>query len=136
MTAREAFDKICWTARKEYTAQLTEQCGLSLNLEDFFTRLIKDAARTNRFSSDIRYTLNEIEDQLREFKEGDEWKPIFIGFRRDGVDGTSFVLSTINNAKDSSQAIRERYFAFYGIDVKQEKDYRYFYRLSICEYWT
>ena len=136
MTARELYDKLLWSTEKEYMAQLIPEHGLSVNIEDFFTKLVKNAARTNRFSSDIRYTFNEIEDQMKNFKDGDEWSPVFIGFRRDGVDGTSYVLSNMNQADGNTRIIYDRYFAFYGVDVVKEDEYTSFYKIKVHEYWT
>ena len=138
MNSRELFDYLDWSTTKEYTAQLLDNGGLSVNIEDTYTKLIKDAARTNRFSGDIRFTLNEIEYQLDNFKNNDEWKPVFVGFRRHGVDGTSSVLYEVNKGIPLSErrTIIDKYFAFYGIDLVKEKEYDSFYKLKVCERWT
>ena len=136
MTARELFDSIGWSTEKEYTAQLLDRGGLSVNISDFYTTLIKDAARTNRFSCDIIRPINNIDDQLNNFKAGDEWKPVFIGCRRDGVNDTEYVLSSISSAGSRYRDIVSQYFAFYGVDVVKEKEYHNFYKVKICELWT
>ena len=138
MTARELFDSLGWSRTKEYTAQLLDRGGLSVNIEDFYTLLVKDAARTNRYSGDIRFTFDDFECQLNNFKKGDEWKPIFVGCRRHGVDGTGYVLTEVNRVGSISRyrAIVDKYFAFYGVDLIKEEEYDNFYKLKVCEYWT
>ena len=55
--------------------------GLSVNISDIFTRLIKDAVRCNSYSSDVYYDLQKIEETVRNYRNFAEVEPIFIGFR-------------------------------------------------------
>lgn len=88
-----------------------------VNLSDIFTRLIKDAARCNSYSSDVYYDLRKIDEEVRAYRNGAEFTPIFIGFRRHGVDGNTFILSRI---EDDPYNVYREYFALYSLTVQQD----------------
>lgn len=104
--------------------------GLSVNISDFFTRLIKDAARCNSYASDVYYDLCAIDKAIREYRPMQEFTPIFVGFRRHGVDGNLFVLSRIGEDKYN---VHREYFALYSIMV--EPDGEGWYNVKMNEYW-
>lgn len=92
--------------------------GLSVNISDIFTRLIKDAARCNSYSSDVFYDLQKIEETIRNYRNFAEVEPIFVGFRRHGVDGNLFILSRIEG---DPYAVHNLYFALYSLTVEQNE---------------
>jgi len=93
------------------------------NPSAMFSQLIKDAARCNYYNSDIFYDLKAIYDRLEAFKTPEEdphySDPIWLGFRKMGVDGTSFVLSRIG--EDTHRAAQE-YFALYSVKIDPAED--------------
>ena len=133
MTSRELFEALSPNDTIELTAQLLEN-GLSVNMSGVYSQLIKEAARCNNYNSDVVYDIEDIMDRLKEFRAGDEWKPVFIGFRRHGVDGTSFVLSRIGSPERRYNVIYKEYFALYAIDVEEETEG--FYKVIFCTYNT
>ena len=44
-----------------------------------------------------------------------------IGFRRDGTDGNSFVLSRVNGECSSIYGIHKLYFALYFVEVLEDE---------------
>jgi len=133
MTSRELFDALQPNKTIDLTAQLLGN-GLNVNMSGVYSQLIKEAARCNNYNSDVVYDIEDIMDRLKEFRAGDEWKPIFIGFRRHGVDGTSFVLSRIGKLENRYNVIYDEYFALYAVDVEQESEG--WYKVNFCTYYT
>jgi hypothetical protein len=129
MTSNELYRKLTPYRTEKYYAQMSDS-GLKVNLSDLFSILIKDAARCNSYNSDIYYDLVSIEKDMLEYDPEKDFEPRWIGFRKMGVDGTSFVLQ---KAGDPScyGSLSSNYFALYSITV--EKD-RYFYNLILNEY--
>lgn len=130
MTSKELYSKLQPIKTDYETAQLTEN-GLSVNMSGTYTKLIKDAARCNDYSSDIFYDLTTINDALETFDPDVEFEPIWIGFRKLGVDGTSFVMCRIDNA-NPLMSLTKTYFALYSIDIVSEGGG--FYCIEINEY--
>ena len=123
----------------EASAQCIEKCPYSadkrmeVNLFSEFTELIKQAARCNRYASDLIYDINSVNDAMETWT-GE--KTLFaFGFRRDGVDGNSFVLSRVNNECKNIYDIHKLYFAIYFIEVKEDKDYFSFYKVETNGYY-
>ena len=104
----------------------------SVNISDIMTRLIKDAARCNSYSSDVFYSLQKIDETVRNYRNFAEVEPIFIGFRRHGVDGNSFVMCRIGD--NPYNAYRE-YFALYSLTIEQKPDEFGWATLVFNEYW-
>ena len=131
MTSQELFNKMRPSRQHKYTARLLSD-GLNLNLSDIFCPLIKDAARCNSYASDVFYDLKNIEKRMEEYKEDEPFEPIWIGFRRHGVDGTGYVLG---RAEDESMygTMSHNYFALYSITV--ENDEYGFKNVILSEYW-
>jgi len=117
------------TEVKEHVQVLAD--GISCNLSDFYTKLIKDAARCNRYSSDIVFDINEINEKLKTYRNGREFEPVWIGFRRHGVDGTSYVVSAITEQPDLQPY--QRYFALYSVMVEDGDPG--WCKIIINEYW-
>ena len=106
---------------------------MDANLSDIFTELIKQAARCNRYSSDIIYDIGSINDAMEKWN-GE--KTLFVmGFRRDGVDGNSFVLSRVNNECEKLYKIHDKYFAIYFVEVKEDEGYTDFYKVVCSGYY-
>lgn len=129
-------EKLYETLRPSKTETLTAQIladRMSVNLSTFFTTLIKDAARCNNYSSDVYYNLREIDEKVHDYRDMDLFTPIFIGFRRHGVDGNAFILSRITSANDNVYIVHNEYFALYSIDV--QSDGAGWAKVIINEYW-
>lgn len=142
MTSREYFDNLSTLSIKSddyYRISLNAR-GNDFNISDLFTDLIKDAARCNRFSSDLYYDLCEISGSLNAYVADDDWDPVFIGFRRDGVDGTGLVLA---RAEEKANDMRSRgfkstfipdcYFALYAIEVTTVDEHEA--KMLVRQYW-
>ena len=115
MTIQELYEKLRPSKTTHANGQVltTEFC---VNLSDIFTRLIKDAARCNSYSSDVYYDLRKIDEEVHAYRNGAEFTPIFIGFRRHGVDGNTFILSRI---EENPYNVHREYFALYSLTVEQ-----------------
>lgn len=90
--------------------------GLDFNYSGMFSKLIKDAARCNHYNSDIFYDLKHIESRLKEFNPEEEFEPIWIGFRKMGVDGTEFVIRRCED-QNCYGSLSNNYFALYSFIV-------------------
>lgn len=132
MTIQELYTKLRPSKTETLTAQILAD-RMSVNLSTFFTTLIKDAARCNSYSSDIYYDLREIDENVHAYRGTEEFTPLFIGFRRHGVDGSSIVLSRINCANDNVYIVHNEYFALYSVNV--ERDGEGWAKVIINEYW-
>ena len=116
MTIQELYTKLRPTKTEEMSAQLLSD-GLSVNFSDMFTTLIRDAARCNSYSSDVFYDLTTIYDAFKDFRANTVFQPIFVGFRRYGVDSNSFILSRIG---EDTYSLHREYFALYSVMVKPD----------------
>lgn len=128
MTSFELFDKMSPSETHTYTAQLNAG-GLDFNQSDMYSRLIKDAARCNGYNSDIFYDMKYIEERMKEFDGTEEFEPIWIGFRKLGVDCTQFVLCRVSD-EYTYGTMSNNYFALYSIVVEKKKDDWYNVRLN------
>lgn len=127
MTSKELYEKLKPYKERRFTCRLLVD-GLSMNLSDIFCPLIKDAARCNSYQSDVYYDLKLIESTLKEFRPEDiGFDPIWIGFRKMGVDGTRFVLTR----QENDTYLTQSYFALYAITV-QKRTYTYEYLKENC----
>ena len=132
MTSAELLDKMTPSEQHRYFAQLNSD-GLNYDQSDVFCRLIKDAARCNRYNSDIFYDMNIIDRRMHEFVSSEKFDPIWIGFRKNGVDCTEFVLNRVSD-KSVYGEMNKNYFALYSITV--EKKDNYFYDVILNEYYV
>lgn len=130
MTSKELFNKIKPSHTETYLAQLLSD-GLSVNLSDMFSKFVKDAARCNGYNSDIFYDMILINDTMKQFKHGDEVDPIWVGFRKLGVDGTNYILSRCNT-QTCYKDLSRNYFALYSVTIDQEDGD--FYHVNLHEY--
>lgn len=106
---------------------------LDVNLSSEFTELIRQAARCNRYSSDIVYDIGNVNDAMEVWTGG---KTLFVfGFRRDGVDGNSFVLSRVNNECKEIHNIHNLYFSIFFMEVKKDEGYVDFYKVVTDGYY-
>jgi hypothetical protein len=119
MTSRELYNKIKPTKQTLYFCRI-ELDGLVLNFSEIFCKLVKDAARCNGYNSDVYYVMKEIEDAFSYFSEEKAFEPIWVGFRRYGVDCTDYVLSRCDEDNVFSSLLKT-YFTLYSIDVIQEE---------------
>lgn len=105
-----AHDTMTDTGRRSYYNGKYE-----VNHSGILTRLIQEAGRfCERFASDLFIDWGGVERWIDNADTGAETVFLF-GFRRDGVDGNSFVLSRYNN----------------GCYAYPEKEYRSMWRLEI-----
>lgn len=129
MTIQQLYEKLHPSKTMTAHAQMLAD-GLSVSVSDIYTRLIKDAARCNSYSSDVFYDLQKIDRELHEFRPGSIFEPIFVGFRRHGVDGNSFILSRIG---ENPYNTHQEYFALYSLTV--EPDGEGWYNVLFNEYY-
>lgn len=136
MTSAELFKTLKPSRTKEFEGYRMRTGGLSLNYSDVFSHLIKDAARTNRFQSDVYYSLKDIENAINNFDPDNMPDPIWVAFRKDGVDGTSYILVTYDD-QNTYGSLSKRYFTLYSISFRSEDSHfgeRYF--MDFNEYWV
>lgn len=129
MTSKELYQLLKPDVQETIQAQLLSD-GLNANVSSFYTRLIKDAARCNKYSCDVFYDIEGIEKALRNYKPGNEFKPIWIGFRKYGVDGTAYVVS---HAEDGLHILHREYFALYSMNIESFDSG--WANIVINEYW-
>ena len=120
MTSSELYKKLTPTSEKYYEC-CNRARGLDVNLSDMFSKFVKDAARCSAYNSDIFYDMKTIESAMREFDPTVEFDPIWVGFRRYGVDCTSYVLCRAE-AESTYGSLSHNYFALYSITVKERGD--------------
>lgn len=116
LTSEELYERIKTDNTTKFMAQYMPGLGLNVNMVDAFNRLIKDAARCNAYNSDVYYDIKSINEMLENFKPEEIPEPIWIGFRRMGVDGTSYVLCNADKQMPYLTLSRN-YFALYCITV-------------------
>ena len=106
---------------------------LVANMTDVYSKLIKEAGRCNRFSSDVIYDINEIEKQMESYPEIRKFDPVLVGFRKDGVDGNSFILSRCNG---NPYEVYRDYFALYSVTLEDDPSpvYNDYKMLVLTEY--
>lgn len=101
--------------------------GIDVNLSSSFTAMIKEAAKCNRFSSDLIYDIQIINSRLNFFDLFDDecYSPILIACRKDGVDGNEFITSRVENAsRNCAYAIcfPESYFSVFAVTFEKSED--------------
>ena len=128
-TIRELYAKLRPSKTSDVTGQILAD-GVCVNISDFFTRLIRDAARCNSYSSDVYYDLRIIDREIKKYKPGQDFEPIFVGFRRHGVDGNAFILSRIEG---NPYNVTREYFALYSVMIEQESEG--WCKVLLNEYW-
>ena len=134
MTSKDLLKKMTPSDKHTYIAQLNSKGkGLDFNHVDMFSRLIKDAARCNEYNSDIYYDMQHIEDRMQDFNPDEEFEPIWIGFRKMGVDCTAFILSRCEH-ENVYGSLSSNYFALYSINVDLEETFPGFYDVVLSEY--
>jgi len=79
-----------------------------LNLSDFYTQLIKEAARCESYSSDVLYTIDEIKARLAANEEGH----FVLAFYMNGVDHEEYYLQR--------KKTPYYYFAVYSVDIQRD----------------
>lgn len=118
MKSRELYSDLKPIKTEYHTSQVNSN-GITVNMSGFITTLIKEAARCNNYSSDVIFDIDDIREAFCNYNPEEEFEPIWIGFRRYGVDGTDYVLSRVNSRDDISE-LRKHYFALYSIDVEKD----------------
>lgn len=136
---REYFGNRGANYHSEASAQCVEKRPYAMefkmdsNLSSEFSELIRQAARCNRYGSDLIYDINNVNDAMETWTG--EKKLFVFGFRRDGVDGNSFVLSRVNNECENIHNIHKLYFAIYFMEVKEDEGYKGFYKVVTDGYY-
>lgn len=127
MTSKELYKKLSPTSEEIEFAQAVAG-KVNWNTSSFFTKLIKDAARCNSYCSDVYYDMNAISEQLDNYT-GD-FEPMWIGFRRNGVDGTNLILARI---QDDYLEVHNEYFALYSLNIIPDEGS--WIKVITREYW-
>lgn len=134
MTSTELFNELKPCSVRSVEGYYREGHGLDINYSDIFNKLIKDAARTNRFQSDVYYVLKEIETTLNDYNPENPPEPIWAACRKYGVDGTGFLIVAYNQEKTYG-SLSSRYFAIYSVSFRQENsEYGKRYYVDFNEY--
>lgn len=130
LTSQELFNAIKPFSRTEYLAQLTEN-GLAFNPSDLYSTFIKEAARCNKFNSDVIFDIENLSERFHIYS-GKEFEPVWLGFRKLGVDGTDYVLLRLENELPWVSLTRE-YFALYSVSLEL-KNYEGLYNVVLNKY--
>ena len=131
MTSSQLFETLKTFSESKYYAQLLPD-GLNVNLSDIFCKFIKDAARCNGYGSDIYYDMKIVDEAMKNYTGDKEFVPIWVGFRKLGVDSTDYVLHRIMSNKTVFSDLTSNYFALYSITLEHEEGC--FYKLVLREY--
>lgn len=135
MSIEELYQRLTPTHIIEETAQMLAD-GLSVNLSGIFDTLIREAARCNAYAGDLFYDMAEINEKVRGYREGQDFAPLFVGFRRYGVDGSMLISARVLSglAEDDSVygKLSREYFALYSVMILP--DVRGWKRLVFCKY--
>ena len=116
MTSKELYEKLSPSTEKLFRRAYLTEYGLEINLESMFSKFIRDAARCNAYNADVYYDIHSIKEALKNFDPEKVFEPIWVGFRKMGVDGTSYVLC--NADKDYVYAnLSSHYFALYSVNI-------------------
>lgn len=108
---------------------------LEANLSSEYTALIKEAARCNRYSNDLIYDIEAINHALETFDPDNDLPVFAIGFRKDGVDGNGFIMSSVSNdGRGSLYDIYKLYFAVYFVEIKEDEGFPGFYKVETKGY--
>ena len=118
LTSQELFDAIKPSSRKAYLAQVTDK-GLIFNPVDMFSTFIKEAARCNDYNSDVILDIAHLTERFNTYR-GEEFEPIWVGFRKLGVDGTNYVLLRLKN-KIEWISLTKEYFALYSVSLEHDE---------------
>lgn len=114
---KKTMEEITAGIQRRKTADASGQIlsdGINANMSSIWTALIKEAARCNRYSSDILIDIRSIENKMkgREIADGDKW---YFGFRKDGVDHAAFIETRLDNGNN----LYRDYFALYMLEAKE-----------------
>ncbi len=129
-TSKKIFEKLTPARKDKFSSQLLED-GLNVNLSTMFSRFVKDAARCNGYNSDIFYDMKYIEKRMKEFNPEEEFEPIWVGFRKLGVDGTDYIIARCTDSNINSD-LYSNYFALYSVSVEDRGEG--FYDVILNEY--
>ena len=121
----ELYEKLHPTNEQRTECHYDPSTGLSFNTSSIFSQLIKDAARCNGYNSDVYYDLKGIDQRLESYNPDKEFDPVWIGFRKLGVDGTAFVLSRCDDKESVFVNLDRTYFALYSFMIEKNDD-RYY----------
>lgn len=121
---------------EETTGAYVGKNGIDINLSSAFTTMIKEAARCNRYSSDVIYDIQAINNRLETFNYNNEnsYEPIVIAFRKDGVDGNGFILSRVSDASANAQYsihFPKDYFSMFSLEFVKDDDYPGYVNIKI-----
>lgn len=134
MTGNELFKLLTPYSVESFEGYYRDGRGLDINYSDVFCQLIRDAARTNRFQSDVYYSLKQIDETTKDFSPEYIPDPIWIGFRKDGVDGTAYVEVSCDDNK-LYRSLSSRYFMLYSVSFRiAETEYGERYYMDLNKY--
>ena len=112
-------------------APYSQEKKLSCNMSAIFSEFIKQAARCNRYNSDVIYDIQTINAAMEVWNN--EKNLFAIGFRRDGVDGNSYIQSHLENDCRNIWDIHKYYFALYFVEVKEDPEGFESFRKVVCD---
>lgn len=122
------FDDNCACFKCEERAQYSSYSKqVEVNMSTIYTQLIREAARCNRYASDLVYDIESINEMFKT----SNFETRIIAFRKDGVDENNFVKSGTDGDTNN---IYKMYFAIYFIKVEADKDYSEFYTVKCKGY--
>ena len=127
MTISEIINKLHVISTTTESARWSDyEQKIAVNMSTIYTKLIKDAARCNCYSSDLLFDIQMFEDRL---KSGEPCA-IYLGFRKMGVDGENFIVSRCNNGA----SVYSEYFALYRLELWPDEEGAGSYKVVLTEY--
>jgi hypothetical protein len=130
LSSQELFNIIKPCSRKTYLAQLTDN-GLGFNPTDMFSTFVKEAARCNEYNCDVIFDIEHLIERFNSYR-GEEFEPVWIGFRKLGVDGTDYVLLRLEYEIPWISLTKE-YFALYSVSL-EHNEYEELYNVILNKY--
>ena len=117
MNSKDLFRELNPAESKIYLSQV-DSGFLNFNRSEMYSTLIKDAARCEKYNSDIVYDIEYLQEVFDNFHD---WQaPIWIGFRNLGVDNTDYVLCRCCEDNNFRENLEREYFALYSVSFETE----------------
>lgn len=129
MTSKELYEKLRPSVSETENVQVVGG-RINYNTSSFYTKLIREAARCNAYSSDVIYNINGMTEAMQNFDPKAGPVIIWFGFRRHGVDHDSFILSRIG---EDVYNVHQNYFALYSVKIEVESPG--YADITFNEYW-
>lgn len=102
-----------------------EKIGTDVNRSDVMSYLIKEVGtKVTHYQSDLYYDLHTINKAIDDWKPNEIMDDIYVGLRKCGVDGNTFVIAGAVNSS-TARGFVDRYIALYKVSLREVEDETY-----------